>query len=68
MSSSFFFIFLQCSVLLPVVMTLVATQAKDSKVAGAVARFSYTKWALEAFVIGNAERFVVTSSYFFLSS
>lgn len=54
--------------LLPVVMTLVATQAKDSKVAGAVARFCYTKWALEAFVIGNAERFVVTSSYFFLSN
>lgn len=49
--------------LLPVVMTLVATQAKDSKVAGAVARFCYTKWALEAFVIGNAERFVATSSY-----
>ena len=49
---------LQCSVLLPVVMTLIANQAKDSQVAGAVARFCYTKWALEAFVVANAERFV----------
>ncbi|XP_050379339.1 putative white-brown complex homolog protein 30 isoform X2 [Argentina anserina] len=45
------------SVLLPVVMTLVANQAKDSQVAGAVARFCYTKWALEAFVVANADRY-----------
>ncbi|XP_024190720.1 putative white-brown complex homolog protein 30 [Rosa chinensis] len=45
------------SVLLPVVLTLIATQAKDSKIAGHVAKFCYTKWALEAFVIANAERY-----------
>ncbi|KAH7511975.1 hypothetical protein FEM48_Zijuj12G0041000 [Ziziphus jujuba var. spinosa] len=45
------------SVLLPVVMTLIATQDKDSKVVKVLGRFCYTKWALEAFVIANAERY-----------
>ncbi|KAJ8455700.1 hypothetical protein OPV22_018107 [Ensete ventricosum] len=41
------------SVLLPVVLTLLATQQKTSKF---LANLCYTKWALEAFVIANAER------------
>ncbi|KAL6133419.1 hypothetical protein ACLB2K_065654 [Fragaria x ananassa] len=45
------------SVLLPVVLSLIANQAPTSKIAGAVARFCYTKWALEAFVVANAERY-----------
>ncbi|KAL1367874.1 hypothetical protein HN51_021984 [Arachis hypogaea] len=45
------------SVLLPVVLTLVATQAKDSKLLKVVANLCYPKWALEAFVIANAERY-----------
>lgn len=60
--NSFCYYFLQTSVLLPVVLSLIANQAPTSKIAGAVARFCYTKWALEAFVVANAERFVVTSS------
>nr|XP_018680508.1 PREDICTED: ABC transporter G family member 28-like [Musa acuminata subsp. malaccensis] len=42
------------SVLLPVVLTLLATQQKTSKF---LANLCYTKWALEAFVIANAERY-----------
>ncbi|XP_072968125.1 ABC transporter G family member 28-like [Typha angustifolia] len=42
------------SALLPVVLTLIATQQKDSKL---LANLCYTKWALEAFVIANAERY-----------
>ncbi|ONI03036.1 hypothetical protein PRUPE_6G234500 [Prunus persica] len=45
------------SVLLPVVSTLIANQVKDSEVAKRVANFCYTKWALEAFFIANAERY-----------
>ncbi|KAG1361397.1 ABC transporter G family member 28-like [Cocos nucifera] len=42
------------SALLPVVLTLIATQEKVSKV---ISNLCYTKWALEAFVIANAERY-----------
>ncbi|MED6107013.1 hypothetical protein PIB30_010153 [Stylosanthes scabra] len=45
------------SVLLPVVMTLVATQTKDSTFLKNVSKLCYPKWALEAFVIANAERY-----------
>ena len=48
---------MQCSVILPVVLTLVATQARDNKVLKIISDFCYPKWALEAFVIGNAERY-----------
>ncbi|WOL17336.1 hypothetical protein Cni_G26127 [Canna indica] len=42
------------SVLLPVVLTLLATQENASKT---IINLCYTKWALEAFVIANAERY-----------
>ncbi|CAN8321649.1 unnamed protein product [Cochlearia groenlandica] len=45
------------SVLLPVVLTLVATQPKESKAMKIIADLCYPKWALEAFVIGNAQRY-----------
>ncbi|KAL0662061.1 hypothetical protein Bca4012_098898 [Brassica carinata] len=44
------------SVLLPVVLTLVATQPKNSEAMKIIADLCYPKWALEAFVIGNAEK------------
>ncbi|PIA37284.1 hypothetical protein AQUCO_03000108v1 [Aquilegia coerulea] len=44
------------SVLLPVVFTLIATQ-RDGKIVKALANVCYSKWALEAFVISNAERY-----------
>lgn len=46
-----------CSVLLPVVLTLIATQPKDSGILKNLANLCYTKWALEAFGISNAERY-----------
>ncbi|CAK9169779.1 unnamed protein product [Ilex paraguariensis] len=46
-----------CSVLLPVVLTLIATQTSDSKFMKNLANLCYTKWALEAFIITNAERY-----------
>ncbi|KAL3523484.1 hypothetical protein ACH5RR_016318 [Cinchona calisaya] len=46
-----------CSVILPVVLTLIATQTRDNKVLKIISDFCYPKWALEAFVIGNAERY-----------
>ncbi|CAH2036573.1 unnamed protein product [Thlaspi arvense] len=45
------------SVLLPVVLTLVATQPKNSQVMRIIGDLCYPKWALEAFVIGNAQRY-----------
>ncbi|XP_057979127.1 ABC transporter G family member 28-like isoform X3 [Malania oleifera] len=45
------------SVLLPVIFTLIATQPKDSKFMENLANLCYPKWALEAFVISNAERY-----------
>ena len=47
---------LQCSVLLPVVLTLIATRTGEGKVLKSLANLCYSKWALEAFVIANAER------------
>ncbi|CAJ1967794.1 unnamed protein product [Sphenostylis stenocarpa] len=44
------------SVLLPVVLTLIATQPKDSKILKNIAYLCYPRWALEAFIIANAER------------
>ncbi|KAL8140635.1 hypothetical protein V2J09_006656 [Rumex salicifolius] len=44
------------SVLLPVILTLVAKQDKDSSVYE-LGKYCYTKWALEAFVLSNAERY-----------
>nr|KYP60113.1 ABC transporter G family member 28 [Cajanus cajan] len=45
-----------CSVLLPVVFTLIATQPKDGKFMKDIANLCYSRWALEAFIIANAER------------
>ncbi|KAL0298777.1 UNVERIFIED_CONTAM: ABC transporter G family member 24 [Sesamum radiatum] len=46
-----------CSVLLPVVLTLISTQLNASKIVKDLASFCYPKWALEAFVIANSERY-----------
>lgn len=45
------------SVLLPVVLTLVADQYKDSGMSYEIGKYTYPKWALEAFVISNAKRY-----------
>ncbi|MQM07563.1 hypothetical protein Taro_040408 [Colocasia esculenta] len=45
------------SVLLPVVLTLIATQQQQSSSVKILANLCYPKWALEAFVISNAERY-----------
>ncbi|GMJ12090.1 non-intrinsic ABC protein 12 [Hibiscus trionum] len=45
------------AVLVPVVLTLVANQGKDSMIQKYFGKFCYTKWVLEAFVIANAERY-----------
>lgn len=45
------------SVLLPVVLTLIASQPNKSEVLKFVAKLCYPNWALEAFVIANAERY-----------
>ncbi|EPS66605.1 hypothetical protein M569_08170, partial [Genlisea aurea] len=58
-----FAIFLQPSqaqlwcVLLPVVLTLIANQGKDDKFGKLFSGYCYPSWALEAFLIANAERF-----------
>ncbi|KAK6163362.1 hypothetical protein DH2020_000226 [Rehmannia glutinosa] len=44
------------SVLLPVVLTLIANQEGDTFVTK-LGDFCYTKWALEAFLLANAERY-----------
>ncbi|KAL6979361.1 ABC transporter G member 28 [Sarracenia purpurea var. burkii] len=44
------------SVLLPVVLTLVANQNYESGIMKILENMCYTKWALEAFVVANAER------------
>ncbi|KAL2525868.1 ABC transporter G family member 24 [Abeliophyllum distichum] len=46
-----------CSVLLPVVLTLIATQKNATKYVKILGNLCYPKWALEAFVIANAERY-----------
>lgn len=58
--ATFFVCVMQWSVLLPVVLTLIATNTNDSKIVDAIADLCYTKWALEAFVIANAKRFGLT--------
>ncbi|KAI4322292.1 hypothetical protein L6164_022002 [Bauhinia variegata] len=47
------------SVLLPVVLTLMATHSNDenNKYVKYIADYSYPKWALEAFIISNAKRY-----------
>ncbi|KAJ0045872.1 hypothetical protein Pint_06013 [Pistacia integerrima] len=45
------------SVLLPVVLTLIATRTNGSQALKYIADLCYPKWALEAFVIANAERY-----------
>ncbi|KAL6574856.1 ABC transporter G member 28 [Orobanche minor] len=56
-----FAIFLQPSqaqlwcVLLPVVLTLIANQGKDDKIGKTIGGYTYPKWALEAFLIANAQ-------------
>ncbi|XP_057954657.1 ABC transporter G family member 28-like isoform X2 [Malania oleifera] len=45
------------SVLVPVVLTLVANHNNGNEFVKGLANVCYTKWALEAFVIANAERF-----------
>ncbi|KAF8080024.1 hypothetical protein N665_0980s0008 [Sinapis alba] len=45
------------SVLLPVVLTLVATKPKDSEFMKTISDLCYPKWALQAFVIGNAQKY-----------
>uniref|UniRef100_A0A6N2KVQ4 ABC transporter domain-containing protein n=1 Tax=Salix viminalis TaxID=40686 RepID=A0A6N2KVQ4_SALVM len=45
------------SVLLPVVLTLVANQEQDSGLVRHLGYLCYPKWAMEAFVIANAERY-----------
>ncbi|GLU11846.1 hypothetical protein SLE2022_285660 [Rubroshorea leprosula] len=45
------------SVILPVVLTLLATSDDTSMFVKAVANVCYPKWALEAFVISNAKRY-----------
>lgn len=53
---------MQWSVLLPVVLTLIATtESADSNFfMSVISDFCYAKWALEAFVISNAKRFFFT--------
>ncbi|GER28847.1 ABC transporter G family member [Striga asiatica] len=46
-----------CSVLLPVVLTLISTQLNASIFVKNLSNFCYPKWALEAFVIANSERY-----------
>nr|XP_012570327.1 putative white-brown complex homolog protein 30 isoform X2 [Cicer arietinum] len=45
------------AVLLPVVMTLIANQTRDSTFMKILVQMCYPKWALEAFIIANAERY-----------
>ncbi|XP_057954659.1 ABC transporter G family member 28-like isoform X4 [Malania oleifera] len=45
------------SVLVPVVLTLVANHNNGNEFVKGLANVCYTKWALEAFVIANAERY-----------
>ena len=49
---------LQCSVLLPVVLTLLSTQPKDSKFIKILTNMCYPSWALEAFIVSNAKRYL----------
>lgn len=57
------FLIVQCSVLLPVVLTLVSTQPKDSQFLKILTRLCYPSWALEAFIVSNAKRYVEIVSF-----
>lgn len=46
-------LFLQCSALVPVVLTLLSTQNSTPTF---LKRLCYSKWALEGFIIGNAKK------------
>ncbi|EPS73670.1 hypothetical protein M569_01083 [Genlisea aurea] len=46
-----------CSVLLPVVLTLVSTQPKNSRFIKTLSSLFYPSWALEAFIVANAKRY-----------
>ncbi|KAL7252888.1 hypothetical protein ACSBR1_007445 [Camellia fascicularis] len=46
-----------CAVLIPVVLALISIQTGESKFVKKLANLSYPRWALEAFVIANAERY-----------
>lgn len=45
------------SVLLPVVLTLIATSTNNNKIVESISELCYTRWALEAFVVSNAQRY-----------
>ncbi|WJX11711.1 ABC transporter G member 28 [Trifolium repens] len=45
------------AVLLPVVMTLIANQTRDTLFMKILIKLCYPNWALEAFIIANAERY-----------
>lgn len=51
--------------LLPVVMTLIANQKKDTLFMKILVKLCYPNWALEAFIIANAERSVSISEFIF---
>ncbi|XP_074379277.1 putative white-brown complex homolog protein 30 [Apium graveolens] len=44
-------------VLLPVVLTLIANQSNEGGISKLLSKYIYPTWALEAFVIANAERY-----------
>ncbi|CAN0881185.1 Putative white-brown complex homolog protein 30 [Linum grandiflorum] len=46
-----------CSVLVPVVLTLVATQEQQTGLVKRLGGLCFPKWAMEAFSIANAERY-----------
>jgi hypothetical protein len=52
-------------VLLPVVMTLIANQTRDTLFMKILIKLCYPNWALEAFIIANAERSVLISDFLF---
>jgi len=54
-------------VLLPVVMTLIANQTRDTTFMKILIKMCYPNWALEAFIIANAERYVLISDFLFPS-
>lgn len=56
---------MQWAVLLPVVLTLIATSdsVADNSFFSNIANVCYAKWALEAFVISNAKRFYAPHSF-----
>lgn len=49
---------IQWCVLIPVVLTLIANQGKEDKYGKMLRGFCYPTWALEAFLIANAQRSV----------